>query len=516
MTGSKELACVLLASSSLVFLISHICVTAMPIPSCLVGCFCWRQEESKSKEDTKEQKASEKSRRRERLQSMSVEEKAAEKQRKEDDKALKLNRKCLEADALVKRLCARFTLACVERPVVLTAIDVEAWEQDNQKVTEIGVAIVKFPIASVASGDSIATNVTDTKDLVTKDCFRHRHILIREHLELRNGRHVEDNKDNFMFGDSEVLCIDDAVSELAFELNAADFIVGHAISGDLAWLRKIGVNGLEANSKALQSRVVDTQTLAYAGGGISTECMPQLGLRAISSKYALDPQLLHNGANDAAFTLQVMLSQCGQKFSAPVRSHSQHKLSAAYQAAWVEALARLNTEEREGIMREHDLQTEVEAFARLITMSCNESIDEPGDSNLENKVPSNILRFPAELTAKERKIVHTAAENLGLQSQSENSQDGKRFVTICAPGAVPGFETSNKPPLGKKTKMTKKQRKNAARQGQDTENPNRCGNQGVQRRDGDWDCRCGALVFARKGSCFKCGAVKDDQNSSKL
>merc|ERR1711865_1334961 len=105
-----------------------------------------------------------------------------------------------------------------------------------------------------------------------------------------------------MFGDSEVLSIDDAVSELAFELNAADFIVGHAISGDLAWLRKIGVNGLEANSKALQSRVVDTQTLAYAGGGISTECMPQLGLRAISSKYALDPQLLHNGANDAAFT----------------------------------------------------------------------------------------------------------------------------------------------------------------------------------------------------------------------
>eukprot|EP00929_Paragymnodinium_shiwhaense_P028835 TRINITY_DN16643_c1_g1_i1.p2 TRINITY_DN16643_c1_g1~~TRINITY_DN16643_c1_g1_i1.p2 ORF type:complete len:159 (+),score=38.24 TRINITY_DN16643_c1_g1_i1:137-613(+) len=32
---------------------------------------------------------------------------------------------------------------------------------------------------------------------------------------------------------------------------------------------------------------------------------------------------------------------------------------------------------------------------------------------------------------------------------------------------------------------------------------------GQERRDGDWDCpKCGAMIFASKSSCFKCGHVK--------
>jgi len=35
------------------------------------------------------------------------------------------------------------------------------------------------------------------------------------------------------------------------------------------------------------------------------------------------------------------------------------------------------------------------------------------------------------------------------------------------------------------------------------------GGAGIERRDGDWDCpKCGAMVFASKDQCFKCGAER--------
>ena len=57
-------------------------------------------------------------------------------------------------------------------------------EGNTSVVTEIGLAFF------TASG---------------RGTFRHRHILVEEHLSRRNGKWVADNRDRFLFGNSEVM-----------------------------------------------------------------------------------------------------------------------------------------------------------------------------------------------------------------------------------------------------------------------------------------------------------------------
>ena len=182
---------------------------------------------------------------------------------------------------------------------ILASVDVEAFEHNAGLITEIGLA---FFITGSRPGS-----------------FRHRHVIVEEHLALRNGKYVEDNRDRFLYGDSEVLPLAQAADEIAAELNAADYIVGHAISNDLKWLRAIGVADVPSSSQGgkekgtLEERVVDTQMLAIGcraraarkSGKNDSRPAGHRSLKALATEYNLDPAALHNGANDAAFTLQV-------------------------------------------------------------------------------------------------------------------------------------------------------------------------------------------------------------------
>ena len=113
------------------------------------------------------------------------------------------------------------------------------------------------------------------------------------------------------------------VAEVSSELHKVAYIIGHAIAGDLEWLRSIGVALDTAESKADQN-IVDTQTLAVAcetramrqapgqagshgDRGCVLPAVQQRSLLALATQYDLEPAALHNGANDAAFTLQVVL-----------------------------------------------------------------------------------------------------------------------------------------------------------------------------------------------------------------
>lgn len=384
---------------------------------------------------------------RQRKLNMTAEEKAEERLRRDQEAAIKLERKCSHAAELRANLRDRLAGASAGLPVVLVAIDVEAWEQDGDKVTEIGLAKARVSFVDDSMIETLPSDIV----------FCHRHILIREHLTLRNGKHVADNKDYFLFGDSEVLSLADAVEDLASELRFACLIVGHAARGDLAWLRNIGVSGLEVNSSSLETRLVDTQTLAFSADGISVGSQPQLGLHAMANAYGLNPDRLHNGANDAAFTLQIMLSQCGVVFPVPQRRASKHRALVEYQAALAEAVASLDIGQREWLMHEQKLRAEVEMFARSFHAdaagleACNNSDEWSGNPR--------VLRFPIELTQKERKIIHMAAEDFGLQSLStEDGPNGERRVSIFRPGAMSAADLANKPG-GKKPKTTRSQRK---------------------------------------------------------
>ena len=60
----------------------------------------------------------------------------------------------------------------------------------------------------------------------------HRHLLVAENLARRNGRYVADERDHFVFGDSEVADLATAAAEVSAELSSADYLAGHAVAED--------------------------------------------------------------------------------------------------------------------------------------------------------------------------------------------------------------------------------------------------------------------------------------------
>lgn len=80
----------------------------------------------------------------------------------------------------------------MESDLVFISVDVEAYEKDHTKITEIGVATLDTrDIIGHAPGDG-------GKHWYTK--IRSRHFRIREHINLRNGDYVHGCPDSFDFG----------------------------------------------------------------------------------------------------------------------------------------------------------------------------------------------------------------------------------------------------------------------------------------------------------------------------
>lgn len=335
--------------------------------------------------------------------------------------------------------------------ICFACIDVEAWEKDTKLITEIGMAFFEIK----PGGGS---------------CFRHRHFLIAENLSKRNGRYVEDNRDSFLYGNSETLSQADAVIEVNKELKDADYIVGHALAGDLAWLRSIGVSAVGAAGKGAgkkpqgeeseqiprQAKLVDTQKLASFSSkrssaarlerqkqakaalaaakaaeeeasvivslekeynaitkAVKYKSNQRQSLKSLAEAYDLKPTALHNGANDAAFTLQVMLSQCGFPFDPPPQTPSRHVTDDPVFIKAQAAANELASLVDECTVTNDELTAEVQAFAH----------------SLAQGIPPLEKVFPSTLDAAQRKAVHEAAFACGLSSGSQGSGT-ERFVAV--------------------------------------------------------------------------------------
>jgi hypothetical protein len=184
---------------------------------------------------------------------------------------------------------------------------------------------------------------------------------VKKHMILSDLWYVEDNKDNFIFGTSQILSLEEATRIARSELLAADYIVGHAIEGDLKWLRSLGVS--VDTSKLLDSQVVAAGIdYAYATTASPSELSASSSATPLSTLSTASPAPpsplqwslkrlilhmqrvqrgestweeikasdalhplskrnkkknsgvlhLHNGANDAAWTMAVLLSICGR------------------------------------------------------------------------------------------------------------------------------------------------------------------------------------------------------------
>ncbi|GAB7359629.1 hypothetical protein MBLNU230_g6812t1 [Neophaeotheca triangularis] len=201
---------------------------------------------------------------------------------------------------------------------VFVCIDCEAYQWDQDKVTEIGIAVLdsrdcmlKFQNEFHATFDP-----TNTFDTLTRS-MKHAHYRPVEHGSYVNTK-ILAYEENFGFGMSTWIHLVDAPKILqrifhdpAAISTAADFsvpdssqqparnviIVGHDISNDEGYLRKVGFNVASMTNKVA---TVDTQR--FCPGGVHryalTKLLTAMDIKAIN---------LHNGGNDAAYTLQALV-----------------------------------------------------------------------------------------------------------------------------------------------------------------------------------------------------------------
>lgn len=200
------------------------------------------------------------------------------------------------------------------RRTICFSFDIEAFEFDNNIVTEIGISIY----------DPRENN----HSLVP--LTRNYHLVVAEALSLRNKTWVCDYKDCFLLGESLVLPLQQCVE---FVQNLIDYymipqgkeefswsraFVGHNIKGDIKWLRSIGINfpadnemdfELSAEEGKKRIHVLDTMKLYSACYGSDGSNLGKI-LRLFQIPHAY----LHNGGNDAHYTLKLLMFMCDINF----------------------------------------------------------------------------------------------------------------------------------------------------------------------------------------------------------
>ena len=177
------------------------------------------------------------------------------------------------------------------RSTILFSLDIEAWEKDINRITEIGISIY----------DPRRQEVSLTPYIKTI------HIRIAEHKHLRNGKYVPDHAEDFIGENSIVLLEKKAIALLQRLINhffcpfysSRCILVGHDLRGDLQWLNKLGIE-IRHDALQLDTQAVFAYTHGQNGASLSN------ALRAIKQPYAL----LHNAGNDAYYTLLLAFRLC--------------------------------------------------------------------------------------------------------------------------------------------------------------------------------------------------------------
>lgn len=169
--------------------------------------------------------------------------------------------------------------------------DIEAYEDDQSKLTEFGIT----------SLNNLQINTS--------------HLIIEENIDLRNGKYVEDNKDNFLFGKSKIVSLDNAINELILNLKNSELIVGHGISNDFKFLNKVS-NG---KIKREDFEILDSLKLSKALNNNG------LGLKKMLEHLNIEYSCLHNAGNDAHFNVK-MLAQFLKEFDISICKEKQKEL----------------------------------------------------------------------------------------------------------------------------------------------------------------------------------------------
>ncbi|KAK1751748.1 QDE-2-interacting protein [Echria macrotheca] len=211
--------------------------------------------------------------------------------------------------------------AAPERSALFVCIDVEAYERDNQVVTEVGVATLDTTkLVGVAPGEG------------GKNWFglvEARHIIVKENTWAKNEKYLNGCPDKFGFGQSEILSQEDIPALLEEIIDGASslpnpsnddnggggdspvehrpvVLVFHDADSDIRFLGSIGYNVFRA---ANVIDIVDT-TEMYR---YIRRAPNQASLSAVLAYLGIESWNLHNGGNDAVYTLRTMVGLAVEK-----------------------------------------------------------------------------------------------------------------------------------------------------------------------------------------------------------
>lgn len=174
---------------------------------------------------------------------------------------------------------------------VVLSIDIEAYEFQHDQVLEVGIAHVSLA------------------ELEKKSAIQTMHIIVSDRMYLRNGRNVPDNRDNFNFGDSVPIKVEELGMAVTYRLHHITatfsnvYFVGHSIKHDINWLQAFGIE-LPASFQHID--------LAHAYRGwknFSHFTNPQ-GMERMLQEVGIDYSNLHNGGNDANYNIQFTRELC--------------------------------------------------------------------------------------------------------------------------------------------------------------------------------------------------------------
>jgi hypothetical protein len=188
---------------------------------------------------------------------------------------------------LLRELAAEHGMA--DSTTTYVTVDVEVWDQDTKAapVLEIGIAWV----------DSLISR----PDVSEVNC---QHYIIQENSHLRNGRFCADNRDRFNFGVSEWITMENVAPRLGsifshIQTNGQKIcLVGHNIKQDVKWLESLNCGNM------LQCQTVcDIGFVFQAQRGLWNARK----LSKMMDFYQIGYSNLHNGANDAFYTLELFL-----------------------------------------------------------------------------------------------------------------------------------------------------------------------------------------------------------------
>ncbi|KAF7901853.1 uncharacterized protein EAF01_007151 [Botrytis porri] len=237
----------------------------------------------------------------------------------------------------------------MEDAVVFVCIDVEAYEMNNNIITEIGVATLDVLDITNMEPGVLGEN--------WRKAIRARHFRIKENMHLNNTKHVQGCAGSFEFGTSEIVYRDDAprVVGSCFKYPFSDpspspdladqkrniILVGHDVDADIRFLRQIGY---EINNLKLHEGC-DTTLMWRA---LKREVNPR-SLSAILADIGIAAWNLHNAGNDAVYTLQAMLGiACKHLVDRKIERKGKDKLKKDRISEAVKEAVELAYEREEG------------------------------------------------------------------------------------------------------------------------------------------------------------------------